>query len=85
MRKLEASVSTPWVERYQVRGLTRCLMCKVSGRIVDVERRYWEKDSEAVYIVEEHGGSGDSGESNELLRSYGITEDFGSRMQLAVM
>lgn len=60
-------------------------MCKVSGRIVDVERRCWEKDSQVVYIVEEHGDCGDSGESNELLRSYGITEDLCSRMQLAVM
>ena len=40
-----------------------------------------------VYIVEEHehGGSADSDESNELLRSYEIREDICSRMQLAVV
>ena len=38
-----------------------------------------------VYIVEEHGGSGYSDGSHELLRSSRSTENNCSRMQLAVV
>lgn len=50
--------------------------------------RWTSEDAETgafqvLYILEGGGDSGDSDESNELLRSYEITEDNSSRMQLA--